>query len=141
MGSFCQQLTSGDWLVDDILKVDEANGLVYFTATKDSPLEKHLYSVSLNGGDIRKITAEPGTHEIDLDGSCRYFVDTFSSMDTPPTVTLRSLEDGRAAAYASDTQRSASGEFQLEPPELVTLQNRDGTYALWRDLPSAEILW
>jgi dipeptidyl-peptidase 4 len=126
-GQLIRPLTSGDWLVDDIIKIDENKGVVYFTATKDSPVEKHLYSVSLEGGDIRKITSEAGMHEVDLDSACRYFVDTFNALDTPPTVTLRSLENGAKlhTLHTPDDPRLA--EYQLEPPELVTLQNRAGT--------------
>jgi hypothetical protein len=44
-----KQLTKGDWVVfSDEIWVDEKRKLVYFTATKDTPLEKHLYVTSLN---------------------------------------------------------------------------------------------
>src|SRR5690606_31840503 len=40
-------LTSGEWVVDDLLAVDAQAGWVWFTGTKDSPLEKHVYRVPL----------------------------------------------------------------------------------------------
>ncbi|KAK3302641.1 dipeptidyl peptidase IV N-terminal region-domain-containing protein [Chaetomium strumarium] len=39
-------LTSGDWEVASIAKVDTARGLVYYTSTEHHPTERHLYSVS-----------------------------------------------------------------------------------------------
>ncbi len=126
-GQLIRQLTDGEWLVDDIIKVDEVNRTIYFTASKGSPLEKHFYAVSLDGGDIRRITSEAGTHDIVIDSACRHFVDIFQALDTPPTVTLRSLADDGLlhTIHTPDDPRLA--EFQLEAPEIVTLQNRDGT--------------
>ncbi|KAK0627547.1 dipeptidyl peptidase IV N-terminal region-domain-containing protein [Immersiella caudata] len=39
-------LTSGEWEVVSILKVDIARGLVYYTSTEHHSTERHLYSVS-----------------------------------------------------------------------------------------------
>ncbi len=125
-GRLIRQLTDGDWMVDDILRADETN--VYFSATKDSPLEKHLYSVPLAGGDVRRITEGTGTHDnLVLDAACARFVETFSSLDTPPTVTLRSVADNTLIHTLHTPNDPRLEQFQLQPPELVTLHNRNGT--------------
>ena len=50
-------LTSGDWeVVDAPSSVDLANNLVYFSATKESPLQRHTYSVKLDGSDLQPLT-------------------------------------------------------------------------------------
>ncbi|MFN8902325.1 MAG: DPP IV N-terminal domain-containing protein, partial [Lysobacteraceae bacterium] len=41
------QLTRGDWMVEDLLAVDEARGLVYFSGTKDGALQRQVYRVAL----------------------------------------------------------------------------------------------
>lgn len=42
-----EQITSGEWIVDeDFIEVDTDKKLVYFTGTKDTPLEQHLYCTS-----------------------------------------------------------------------------------------------
>jgi len=38
-GKLIRQLTHGEWMVESLAGVDEARGLVYFTATRESPLE------------------------------------------------------------------------------------------------------
>jgi hypothetical protein len=44
-------VTAGNWLVDDgLLEVDEDRELVYFTGSKDTPLEQHLYVASFAKG-------------------------------------------------------------------------------------------
>lgn len=50
-------LTSGEWEVDDApAAVDLANNLVYFTGTKESSIQRHVYSVKLDGSDLKPLT-------------------------------------------------------------------------------------
>src|SRR5262249_30204350 len=125
-GALLRQLTGGDWMVDALLEVDERRGLAYFTATREAPLESHLYPVPLAGGDVRRITNQPGMHAATLDPAGQHFLDGRSALDPPPVVTLRALEDGallHALPIPADARLAA---FQLEPPEFVTLQGRGG---------------
>ena len=47
-------LTSGDWeVVNAPSAVDLKNNLVYFVATKEAPTERHVYSVKLDGSDLK----------------------------------------------------------------------------------------
>ena len=123
-----RQLTGGEWVVDDLLAVDTDDGVVYFTGNRDDPREKHLYAVPLAGGDLRRITQEPGTHDVVINHHYTQFVDTWSAIDQPPTVTLRALADGarvQSLPLPADPRVEAFG-LGLRPPALVTLQSRGG---------------
>lgn len=81
------QLTSGDWEVSDKdVWVDETRRLVYFVGLKDSPLERHLYVVGLDGQlPVSRLT-EPGySHSIFMDQECGMFVTVKSSLREPPS--------------------------------------------------------
>src|SRR6185436_6924579 len=54
-GRLLRELTRGKWTVDFVRGIDEERGLVYFLATKDGPLEKHLYAVGFDGGQPRRV--------------------------------------------------------------------------------------
>jgi dipeptidyl-peptidase 4 len=124
-GQLVRQLTSGDWMVDSLAGVDTTAGLVYFTGTRETPLEKHLYAVPLAGGEVRRITKEAGMHTVVLDKDCRHFIDTHDCLDQPPRVTLRSLQDDKELAVIHEPGDSRISRLGLRPPELVTLHNRD----------------
>ena len=129
-GTLVRQLTEGEWQVDDVVGVDEERGLVYFTATYDGPTEAQLYVVSLEGQDgtsPRRLTPEPGIHSPVLDHGLQRFVDTHRAVDRPPVVVLRSLDDGAVLRTIYDERDPRIDELGLQPPELVTLQNRVGT--------------
>jgi dipeptidyl aminopeptidase len=50
-------LTSGKWEVDDApAAVDLTNNLVYFTAAKESSIQRHVYSVKLDGSSLNPLT-------------------------------------------------------------------------------------
>jgi dipeptidyl-peptidase 4 len=119
-------LTSGEWVVDALLGVDEEGGLVYFSGTLDGPTECRLYCVPLDGGKPRCLTPQPGMHKATLDHVCRRFVDVHHSLSQPPTVSLRSLEDGSLLADIYSQADPRLAQLNLKPPELVSLQNRHG---------------
>ncbi|WP_262689652.1 S9 family peptidase [Kordiimonas aestuarii] len=137
-GKEIRALTAGDWVVNEIEKVDAGAGLVYFTGYKDSPIEQHLYSVALKGGEVVRISREAGWHQVEVgDG---IFVDKFSSPDQPPQIMVRSLADGttRSAVLANELD----SEHPFAPyndgsveTEFGTIKASDGTdlyYRLYR---------
>jgi len=83
------QLTRGDWMVEDVVALDEDKGLVYFTATEASPLERQLYSVALTGNAApNRITQTPGMHGVAFSKNAQVYIDTWSNPTTPPQVEL-----------------------------------------------------
>ena len=125
-GNLVRQLTDGDWVVDSLEGVDQEARIAYFTGSEDGPTERHLYRVSLDGGKIERVTYECGTHLVTLDHGYRNFIDVFSSVDTPPTVTLRSLTDGSILHTIHESDDPRLKTLDLTPPELVTIPSRDG---------------
>ena len=87
-GALERVLTSGDWVVDALLGVDEAAGLAYIAGTKDSPLEKHVYAVPLAGGEPHRLSTQPGMHEASFSANASVFVDLWSNPTTPPQTQL-----------------------------------------------------
>src|SRR5689334_1670321 len=62
-------VTKGDWSVRagrfsgaarKSAGADGAHGVVYFSATEKSPLERHLYRIGLDGSGMKRITKEDG---------------------------------------------------------------------------------
>ncbi len=125
-GRLIRTLTDGPWMVDALEGIDENTGKLYFTATKDGPTERHLYETTLQGGEPRRLTLLPGTHNVTLDHGFARFVDVHSSVERPPRVTLRSLLDGRELAVVHEQSDARIAAFELRPPELVALTTQDG---------------
>ena len=122
-----ETLTAGQWVVDAVEAVDEKVGVVYLTGNRASPVERHLYAVPLTGGEPVRLTPEPGSHTVVVDHERGRFVDTHSALDRPPTVTVRSLDDGRVLHAVFDERDPRVDRLGLRPPERLRLTARDGT--------------
>ena len=127
-GSLVRTLTAGEWTVTAVRAVDDQQ--VWFTATEQSPLERHLYVVSLDGGDPVRLTHERGTHDSVVVPEARSFIDTWSGLAHPPSVRLCSLDDGRVMRVLFDVVDPRIDEMGLEPPELTTVVADDGSTTL-----------
>ncbi len=125
-GELVRPLTSGEWLVEEIVAVDEKGETIYFTGTRRSPLERHLYAVSLDGGEPRQLTTAPGLHDVMVDPAQQRFIDVQHNRHNPPTITLRDLADGRLLTTIYNTPDPRVAQLNLPAPELVTLPTRDG---------------
>lgn len=95
-------LTSGEWVVDSLLAVDEAAGRVFFDGTRDSPLERHVYSVPLAGGDITRLSTAPGTHVASFSRNASVFVDLWSNTQTPPQTELFRADGSKVATLVAN---------------------------------------
>ncbi|HEX2222055.1 MAG TPA: DPP IV N-terminal domain-containing protein [Candidatus Limnocylindria bacterium] len=126
-GSRARQLTGGEWAVTSVAHVDEARGEVWFLATRDGVLERHLYVMPLAGGEPERLTSEPGWHETVVAPDASGWIDTHSSLDSPPRVEVR-FRDGRAPVLLDEP--AADVTDGLPPPELLELRAADGETVL-----------
>ncbi|AEF01669.1 S9 family peptidase [Alteromonas naphthalenivorans] len=94
-GKLVRQLTQGDWVVDNIEAVDAKNNRIYFAGRKDTPLESHAYSVSLDGGDISRITNEGAYHSVSFSKDASIFIDRLSTINSPAQVSLNDASGKR----------------------------------------------
>lgn len=97
------QLTQGPWMVRRVTGVDEAKGIVYFLANKDTPLEQHLYSVPIRGGEITRLTSPGMWHAASMDKSGHRAIIEASSQSQPPQVWLAD-NDGNRIAWIEQNQ-------------------------------------
>ena len=147
-GTFVGQITDGDWDVTDFHGVDEETGWVYFTATKESPIERHLYRTKLTAAgsaDARmpartparppaptsepeRITEAAGWHDVNLSSDARYFIDTYSDVTTPPVVTLREAGgEVLQTLEGNEALRDTLAGYRLPAPEFIQVPGADST--------------
>lgn len=106
-GATLTPLTRGDWPVDDILAVDEKQGLVYFRAGRApdgsaDPRQSHLHVVPLAGGEIRTLSTEPGMHTASFAKNASVYVDSWSNARTPPQIALHRADGTRITALVEN---------------------------------------
>jgi len=124
-GKQLAQLTRGEWEVSAVEAIDEAKGLVYFTATEKSPLERQLYRVALDGTGFTRLTKDAGTHAAVFAPHAAAFYDTSSNAEAPPRQDLYRA-DGSHIATINENKIEELADYRLSPTEFVTVKSHDG---------------
>ena len=135
-GKMQRQLTQGDWVVDSVEAIDEKAGLVYFTGRKDTPLERHLYSVPLAGGTITRISQRDGFHSVNFAKDASIYIDQFSTAMHPQQVSLHQA-DGKQITWLEENKVDKQHPLyayqqQMIEPEFGTLETPDGATLYYR---------
>ena len=125
-GTLQKQLTSGNWEVTSVAGVDEDRGRVLFTSSEESPTERQLYAVSLDGTNKQRLSKGEGTHSISLAPKTGAYLDKYSSLTNPPRQTLYKA-DGTELREYKGPDRNTSNEFDILPTEIVKVKASDGT--------------
>ncbi|MGI2258782.1 DPP IV N-terminal domain-containing protein [Shewanella sp. GXUN23E] len=137
-GKLIRQLTDGQWSVDALEYVDEAQGLVYFSGRRDTPLEQHIYRVSLTepGQKVHRLSQRAGMHNPEFAKDSPVYLDYFNSLVQPPQI---SLHDKQGALTQWIEQNAPIKGHPLEPyfglwqvPEFGTLKAEDGQTLYYR---------
>jgi len=132
-GALKNRITSGDWPVLDILRVDEASRTIWFVAAGRDPLNpyfRHVFSVRLDGSHLTALTPEPGDHDVTLSPDGKYLLDVYSQPDVPPVSVLRDAE-GKVRVPLERADISKLLAIGWKPPTVVTVKARDGKTDLY----------
>jgi dipeptidyl-peptidase-4 len=91
-GKLKHAITKGEWGIDRLLAVDEKNGRVFVQSNRDAVIDSQTYALKLDGSSADKptrVTQGDGWHDSSFARNGEVFVDTYSSPDTPPQVSIR----------------------------------------------------
>ncbi len=128
-GKQVRQITKGKWEVNDVLGFDEQGKYVYFSATKNSPIEKNYYKASLKKGKIKKITTEKGTHDLTFSLSKGYAIDSYNSTTVPSKVSLIS-DKGKVIKVLVEAKNTLA-DYNLGKMKIGTIKSPDGKTDLY----------
>ncbi len=124
-GKLIRQLTSGPWVVKQIVGFSEKTNEVIFSSTQDSPLETNIYAVHIDNSKIRKISALGGMHTalISPDGS--FLIDSYSTPLFPRRIELINIKNLKIKNLF--TAENPLKEYHLGKTQVFTLKNEEGT--------------
>jgi dipeptidyl-peptidase-4 len=118
-GSGEKLITKTDFDVIDVVGIDRALNLVYFTASPDNATQQYLYETDINGtGKARRITGtgQEGTHTYLFSKEGAYALHGFSNHYTPSITELIKVQGGQV--MKSDKQAGPA-------PDLIRTQIRN----------------
>ncbi len=135
-GKVKKQITRGEWVVKEVIRVDEATRTVLIKACgmnkgEDPYLEK-FYKVSLDNGELIALTQENANHSVTFSSDYKYMVDSYSRVDKEPSIVVRFVADG-TVIYRPVNQPDISEAVATgwSVPEVFTAKGRDGITDIW----------
>ncbi|MEH6407003.1 MAG: DPP IV N-terminal domain-containing protein [Leeuwenhoekiella sp.] len=132
-GQLKNQITTGDFVVTSLKKVDEKNRVLYFMANGkeegEDPYFSHFYRIDFDGKNLKSLTPETGNHSVSLSPEGNYFVDSFSQPDIAPVSVLRDTK-GKLVLNLEKADISALTATGWQPPKPVTVKSASGKWDL-----------
>ncbi|MBM3825734.1 MAG: hypothetical protein FJ410_03285 [Verrucomicrobia bacterium] len=134
-GRTLRPVTSGEWMVKQVLHVDENASAATFIGVGmnrgENPYHHHVCKVKLDGSGLVDLTPGDADHEAVFSPDRSVLVDVATRVDSPPVFTLRSGSDGRAIAtlLATDTRRLEAAGWSHARPFVA--KDRDGKFDIW----------
>jgi len=124
-GRLLNQVTHGKWDVSSLVGIDEVKERVYFTAAKNTPIEKQFYSVALDGSSMRQLTQDGFSHAVECAPDARHFLDRYSNAATPTKTVLFDMA-GTSVRTIEANDIPVLKEYDLQKTEFFTFKTRDG---------------
>ena len=135
-GELVKQLTKGEWVVTDYLGTDKKGKTIYFSATKDSPLERSAYSVNVNSGKVQRITPDHGTHSVMVSHSGKYFIDGYNS--TEVSREYKVLDSKGKTIRMLQENVNPLADYKLGEMSIFTIKADDGSDLYCRMIKPAD---
>jgi dipeptidyl-peptidase-4 len=129
-GELLATLTEHPFEVDEVVRVDEEAGSVWYTARSgDNHMKVQLHRVGLDGrGDVR-LTDPALHHTVQVAPDGRHFVDIAQTHDIAPATRLVDAE-GRAVRELASSELERFDSLGLERVELFEFTAADGVTPL-----------
>ena len=133
-GKLKTQITKGNFVVMQLVKVDEQNRRLYFNANGREqgrdPYFSHFYSIDFDGKNLKLLTPEDGNHQVSMSDDEKYFVDTYSKPNVPGISVLRDLS-GKLVTNLEKTDISRLTATGWKPATPITVKDRNNKWDLY----------
>jgi dipeptidyl aminopeptidase/acylaminoacyl peptidase len=129
-GKIKRQITKGEWVVREVMQVDEERRRIWFKAfglrPGEDPYQAQLARVNFDGTGLTLLTEGDGSHEWQLSPDGRWLIDRWSRPDLPPVTVLRRAEDGALVCELERSDAAGLVAAGWTMPEPFAAAGRDG---------------
>ncbi|MEL1239570.1 S9 family peptidase [Flavobacterium flavipallidum] len=134
-GKVKNQITKGNWPLREVIKVDEVNRQIYFTASgldnNQDPYLLHYCRIDFDGKNFKRLTTEDGNHKVSFSPDYQFYVDQYSSVDKAPVTLLKNVANSKVNVKLQQADITDLLNAGWRAPEVFTAKGRDGKTDIW----------
>ncbi|WP_159981717.1 MULTISPECIES: DPP IV N-terminal domain-containing protein [unclassified Novosphingobium] len=138
-GRVKNRITTGNWTVREVVRVDDAKRQVWFVASgmdaakggSEDPYFRHYYRIDFDGRNLTALTPEKADHVASLSPDMTLLIDNYSRVDLPNVSVLRRAGNGAPVATVTTGEIGALTAAGFRAPEVFTAKGRDGKTDIW----------
>ena len=122
-GELMNQVTKGEWEVTDYYGYDQNEDKIYYQSTENGSINRGVYSVDSSGKGKKGLTVKEGTNNASFSTDFTYFINTYSSAETPPIYTLHLAINGKKIKDIKDNKKllQTLEGYQIAKKEFSTI--------------------
>ena len=124
-GQLVRQVEQGDYEVSDVYGYDEVTGDTYFASHANGATEQQVF-VAHKNGKVECLTPKAGWSSAIFSKNYKYFINTWSDMNTPTTYSLHEGKKQTAVLIDNKTLSEKLSQYQIGTRELFTFTTGDG---------------
>lgn len=133
-GRVKNQITKGEWVVREVIKVDDVKRQIWFAANgmrkNEDPYFQHYYRIDFDGTHLTPITTVSAYHDVAFSSDMKFYVDTYSRIDLPNIAELHSADGALLTTVErGDITKLVAAGFKA--PEVFVAKGRDGKTDIW----------
>ena len=134
-GNLKNQLTDGTWVAGPVAQIDTVGRKMYFYGYgREKGIDPYyyiLYEAHLDRPNaLRLLTPETASHEVSISPSCRYLVDSYSTVSQEPVNVVRN-RNGKVIMTLEKPDLQPVYEMGWKAPERFKVKAADGVTDLY----------
>lgn len=137
-GKLIRQITNGPWEVTAFYGLDAQGKYLYYQSVENGSINRDIYRIGLNGKGKQRLSKEEGTHRAIFSSNKTYYIDVFSSANTPVKYTLHQSVTGKPVREIVNNESLLGKlkDYAWSPKEFSTIEINGEQLNMWMIKPA-----
>ena len=135
-GKLINQITKGNWEVTNYYGFNANKKTIHYQSVENGSINRGVYSIKLNGKKKKLLSNENGQNSADFSTNLNYFINTYSTSNTPPVYALYSAKGEKLKTIVDNTSLKNKLEtYRMSTKEFSTIEINGNSLNMWMIKP------
>ena len=123
------QITSGEYEITKFYGYNESKKILYYQSNEKSPLQKHIYSINIDGTNKKLLSNGKGVNNANFSTTFDYFINTNSTANQPNYITLNNKK-GKLIRVIKNSEKliQTLSNYELSKKEFFSFKTEYNIY-------------